>query len=184
MGSIFVGSNVDFDGLNRSSDRSNNSLSLPRATISLAAPSRLFFPLWVNQDFRRIGADEWRALQQDLDVSGGYLVPPVQYMNDILKNIDDATYIRQWATTFKVTGADSRAVVIVTDGLPDSDRVDETLAEARRARELGVGLCALGVDLVGVDTEFLQQLTDPGGGIALNVTRPKDIVAGLHSLLE
>lgn len=86
---------------------------------------QMFFPRWINQDFRGIGPNEWRALQQDLDVSGGYLVPPVQYMNDILQNIDDATYLRQWATTFTVTNADSMGVPTLEADPADADWTTE-----------------------------------------------------------
>lgn len=68
------------------------------------------FRAWSLQDYRGLSQAEYRALQQDLDVSGGYLVPPEQFMNDLIKNIDDLVYMRQWATTYTVSNADGMGI--------------------------------------------------------------------------
>ena len=74
------------------------------------AAFRRILPAFMSQDYRDIPADELRALQSDLDVSGGYLRPPEQFVNQLIKAVDDQTYIRQWATTITVTNADSLGV--------------------------------------------------------------------------
>ena len=71
---------------------------------------RRILPAWLTQDYRSFDVQELRALQADLDVSGGYLRPPEQFINDLLKAVDDQTFIRQLATTFTVTGAESLGV--------------------------------------------------------------------------
>lgn len=50
---------------------------------------------------------EYRALQQDIDESGGFLVPPMQFINQLIQAVDDAVWIRGLATTFQVTDAKS-----------------------------------------------------------------------------
>ena len=84
-----------------------------------------YLPVWVTGDYRKLGDKEMRALQQDLDVSGGYLVPPEQFMNELIKNIDDLTYIRQWATTFTVTNADGMGVPTLENDPADADWTTE-----------------------------------------------------------
>jgi molecular chaperone DnaK len=55
-------------------------------------------------------------------------------------------------------GAD-RDIVMVTDGMPDSARRDNTVAAAQRAKTLGVNLSTLGLGKDDVDEEFLKRLT-------------------------
>lgn len=48
-----------------------------------------------------------RALQADADIYGGYLVTPVQFVQDLIQAVDNLVYIRQWATTYQVPTAES-----------------------------------------------------------------------------
>lgn len=48
-----------------------------------------------------------RSLQADDDEAGGYLVAPQEMINRLIQGLDNAVYIRQWATVFRVTAADS-----------------------------------------------------------------------------
>lgn len=48
-----------------------------------------------------------RALQADADIYGGYLVTPVQFVQDLIKAVDNLVYIRQWATIYQVATAES-----------------------------------------------------------------------------
>lgn len=84
-----------------------------------------FLGHWITGDFRGWGYKEMRALQQDLDVSGGYLVPPEQFMNDLIKNVDDMVYLRQWATTYTVTNADAMGVPTLENDPADADWTSE-----------------------------------------------------------
>lgn len=47
------------------------------------------------------------ALQTDSNTGGGYLVPPQQVVQELLKAVDNLVIIRQFATKFTVDGADS-----------------------------------------------------------------------------
>ena len=42
-----------------------------------------------------------------MDTQGGYLVVPQRFVDDLIKEIDDLVFVRQWATVQMVEGADS-----------------------------------------------------------------------------
>ena len=50
---------------------------------------------------------EFRALSTGVDTQGGYLVVPQRFVDDLIKEIDDLVFVRQWATIQLVEGADS-----------------------------------------------------------------------------
>lgn len=53
------------------------------------------------------GSLQLRALQSATDVYGGYLVTPVQFVSTLIQAVDNAVYMRQWATIYQVPNADS-----------------------------------------------------------------------------
>lgn len=69
----------------------------------------------------RTMAGEMRALQADVDISGGYLVMPLQFVDGLIQAVDDLVFIRQWATTYAVPNADSLGAVSL-----DTDPADPT----------------------------------------------------------
>lgn len=71
---------------------------------------RRFLPNFLAQDFRNIAPRELRALQAELDTTGGFLRPPMQFINDLLKDVDNEVMLRQWATKFSVVSAESMGV--------------------------------------------------------------------------
>lgn len=58
-------------------------------------------------DEYRLTAPEARALQMDISTSGGYLVPPIEWVNELVKAVDDATFVRSLARVFPVNGTHS-----------------------------------------------------------------------------
>jgi len=52
-------------------------------------------------------APEARALQADLDTVGGFLITPMQFVDRLIKAVDNYVYMRQWATVFAVPRAES-----------------------------------------------------------------------------
>ena len=83
---------------------------------------------------------EVRALQADLDTAGGYLMTPIQMVDAIIKAVDDAVYMRQWATVYAVPNADSLGVPTLENDPADADWTtelatgseDSTMSLARR----------------------------------------------------
>lgn len=69
----------------------------------------------------RTGKREFRALQADADIYGGYLVPPMQMVDNLIQAVDNAVYVRQIATTYSVPNADSLGAVSL-----DNDPADPT----------------------------------------------------------
>ncbi|HMR01757.1 MAG TPA: phage major capsid protein [Candidatus Competibacter phosphatis] len=70
-------------------------------------------------------APEMRALQADLDSQGGYLVAPMQMVDQILRNIDDMVFLRRNATVFSVPNADSLGVPTLENDPADADWTTE-----------------------------------------------------------
>ncbi|MDP2990204.1 MAG: phage major capsid protein, partial [Kiritimatiellota bacterium] len=79
--------------------------------------------------FLRSGAiqPEVRALQADADASGGFYVPPEQFVNRLIKAIDDVCYIRQWGTPNQVRNAQSLGIPSLDADPADADWTSELL---------------------------------------------------------
>jgi HK97 family phage major capsid protein len=75
---------------------------------------------------------EMRALQADLDTSGGNLMAPIQLVDRIIQAVDDAVYIRQWATVFAVPNADSLGIPTLENDPADADWDDRVGDRFRR----------------------------------------------------
>lgn len=70
--------------------------------------------------FLRGAPFEARALQADLDVQGGYLVP-TQFMATLLQAVDNVCFFREMATVIPVIGADSLGVPSLDTDISDAD---------------------------------------------------------------
>ena len=68
---------------------------------------------------------EVRAMQADSDIGGGYLIAPLQMVNELLKNVDDATVIRQVARKFTLNKAKSLGVPTMNSKADDADWTSE-----------------------------------------------------------
>lgn len=53
------------------------------------------------------GMSEWRALQADSDTGGGYMVPPEEFIAQLIKFVDDQVFIRGRATIQPIANAAS-----------------------------------------------------------------------------
>jgi len=71
------------------------------------------------------GTPEARALQADIDTSGGYLVLPLQVAQRLVQALDDATPLRGLATTFAVPNAEGLGVPTLTADVDDADWTSE-----------------------------------------------------------
>jgi len=74
-------------------------------------------------------AREIRALQADVDVYGGYLLPSMQFVDGLIKAVDNLVFVRQFATIQAVPNADSLGAASL-----ENDPADPTWTS-----ELGVG---------------------------------------------
>lgn len=61
-----------------------------------------------EEAFRRfLISGETRALQADADIYGGYITAPPMFVNQLIKSVDNAVFMRGLATTFSLTQTDS-----------------------------------------------------------------------------
>lgn len=66
------------------------------------------FRKWLTNDNLR--SPELRALQADIDTTGGYIVTPQQFMTSLIQEKDNMTFMRRLARTFQVPRAESLGV--------------------------------------------------------------------------
>ena len=100
--------------------------------VERAAPeARRSFRGWLNRavnsrpQVRRSGSGETRALAVDPDTSGGYTVAPIQFIAQLLKNIDDEVFIRSRATKFLVPSAAALGTPTLENDPADADWTSE-----------------------------------------------------------
>ena len=83
-----------------------------------------------------------RAIQADVDVSGGYLLPPGDWVAQLIKAKDNLTFVRQYATVMPVTSGDSLGAPSLDTDVEDGTwtgeitSADEDTALAFGKREL------------------------------------------------
>lgn len=71
------------------------------------------------------GELEERDLQADLDTQGGYILPPMQQVAALIKAVDDAVQIRQFATVMQLRGAQSLGAPSLDSDPADPDWTSE-----------------------------------------------------------
>jgi len=64
---------------------------------------------------------EFRALQADVDTTGGFLITPEQWVSDLIKAVDNQVFMRSLATTYSVPTAASLGAASL-----DNDPADPT----------------------------------------------------------
>ena len=69
--------------------------------------------------------EEWRNLQAGSDTEGGYLVMPEQFVERLIKAVDDAVVIRSLATVFQVPKAKSLGAPSLDNDPADADWTTE-----------------------------------------------------------
>lgn len=74
---------------------------------------------------------ERRDLQADAPHIGGYLTAPQEMVNMLLKNVDDLLFIRQKATKYQLTAAESLGVPTLENDPADADWTAEILTGSR-----------------------------------------------------
>ena len=74
---------------------------------------------------RSLTEKESRALQADSDTTGGFTVAPMQFVNKLLKDVDNLVFIRQRATKYTLASAASMGVPTLANDISDSDWTTE-----------------------------------------------------------
>jgi HK97 family phage major capsid protein len=72
-----------------------------------------------------LAGEELRALQAGADVDGGYLVPPQQFVTELIKAVDDQVVMRGLARTFQVPQAASLGAPSLDADPADADWTTE-----------------------------------------------------------
>lgn len=117
---------AELDGDERAHERRRDMAARsndPREVYAAAFPQ--IMRAWVTQEYRGLQAPELRALQAELDTAGGYLRPPMQFVNDLIKAVDDMVFIRQYATKYPVASAESMGVPTLENDPADADWTTE-----------------------------------------------------------
>lgn len=86
---------------------------------------RAAFANWLIEGRSALAVEEVRAMQSDVDTSGGYLVAPIQMVRDLLKEVDSQTIIRQYANVRQLRKAKSLGVVTLDQDVDDWDWTTE-----------------------------------------------------------
>lgn len=104
-------------------NQGNTSTNDPRTTQEY----RSAFAGFLRGGWGALGPNEHRALQSDLNTAGGYLVTPMQFVNDLIKAMDNAVFMRQWATRFSVPTAQALGVPTLENDPADATWTAEIL---------------------------------------------------------
>lgn len=70
-------------------------------------------------------AEEFRALSAGVNTEGGYLVAPEQFVNQLIKFVDDAVFVRGLATVYQVPQAAKLGAPVLTADPADGDWTTE-----------------------------------------------------------
>jgi len=118
-------------------------------------------------------SDERRALSQGTGTQGGFVVPAEQLVNDLVKFIDDALYLRGLSTVFKLNQAQSLGVPSLDTDPADADWTselatgseDSSMAFGKRqlspgplAKRIKVSEMLLMNSAIAIDTLVMQRL--------------------------
>lgn len=80
---------------------------------------------WLAGGTDVLNAAESRALQADNGTLGGYLIPPMQFVKDLIAAKDNAVFIRRLATVQTVTSSDSLGAPSLDTDPADADWTSE-----------------------------------------------------------
>jgi HK97 family phage major capsid protein len=92
-----------------------------RASLRSGPEYQVAFARFLRGGQNPLTMQEFRALQADLDISGGYTIPPEQFVARLIQAVDDQVFIRGLATVQTVVNADSLGIPSL-----DADPADPT----------------------------------------------------------
>jgi HK97 family phage major capsid protein len=93
------------------------------------------FRYWLNNGIKgmtekQLKLAEQRALQADVDIYGGYLIAPVQFVQTLIQAVDNQVFMRQLATVYQVSAG--------SEGL-GAPSLDNDPADPTWTSELAIG---------------------------------------------
>ena len=91
---------------------------------------RQAFASYLRQGITGLNMAEMRALQADSDTLGGYLVAPTQFVQGIIKAMDNLTFIRQMATKYQVANAESLGAASLDTDVADATWTTELVTNS------------------------------------------------------
>lgn len=95
---------------------------LDPAAQGRAAPEyRAAYASYLRGGVQGLTGEETRALQSDQDDLGGYLVTPVQFVQDLIQAVDNMVFMQQWGTVYQIPTAESLGAASL-----DTDPADPT----------------------------------------------------------
>ena len=83
------------------------------------------FNRYLRDGLAALSPDEQRALQVSPDEQGGFLVPPQQFIDDLIQAVDDAVPLRPLATVMQLTEGESLGVPTIETDISDFDWTTE-----------------------------------------------------------
>lgn len=98
---------------------------------------RKAFSNWLARGADALTAEEYRAMQADSDIGGGYLVTPQQMVMELLKNVDDVAVVRSLARNFQLSTAKSLGVPTLEKDADDFDWTAELATGKETELEFG-----------------------------------------------
>ncbi|WP_329545560.1 phage major capsid protein [Streptomyces sp. NBC_01356] len=117
-------------------------------------------------------AEQSRALNAGNDPEGGYLLPPMQWIQELIKAVDDAVPLRGLATVHQLTMADSLGVPTLDTDLSDAEWTSE-IGTGSQDDGLRVGKRALSPNPVAKRVKISRKLLRLTAGKAEDLVRER-----------
>ena len=129
------------------------------------------FNSFITRGLNRIDPVEMRALQSDVDSAGGYIVAPEQFVNQLLKGMDDLVFMRKLATIIPVPTATSLGVPTLESDPSDANWTSE-VASVTEDSSMGLGKRSLFPHplskLIKMSNELMRIATIPAEQLVRN----------------
>jgi len=97
----------------------------PSGSNSPEVRKRLALRKWIAGGRESLAPEELRDLSFGVNIQGGYLAPPEDYVREIIKQVDDYTFIRPLATKMTVTNAQDLGIPTLDANPADADWTTE-----------------------------------------------------------
>ncbi len=88
------------------------------------------FDGWLTRGMPGLSGEEQRALQVDIDASGGYIVAPQMFVTQLIQAVDNLVFMRGLATVHSVPNADSLGAPSLDNDPADPTWTSEILTGA------------------------------------------------------